>query len=187
MTGKSGRPVPCCSGPMRCMSRLKFVAILAIMAAAAWFAWNQQAEIARLTGELSAARQALSDRIAAEDRKVIEAFELGREQTARELQKQKEVLDALEAENESAAGRLAAARERMRREFAAAARGPGGADVPAADHQACDADNAYRARVLEAAGVLADGVLQVGADADQAARNFNALIATEEAREPEPK
>lgn len=169
------------------MTSIKFAAVITLLVAAAWFAWHQQSQITRLTGELSIAKQALASRIAAEDRKVIEAFELGRSQQAKVLQKQKEVLDALEDENRAAAGALDRARDRVRQQLAAAAGGPGGADVPAADPQACDTDNAYRARVLEAAGVLADGVLQVGADADQAARNFNALIATEEAREPEPE
>lgn len=163
------------------MNSIKLAAVLVAFAAASWFAWHQQSEIARLTGEVATARQALASRIMAEDKKVIEAFELGRERQAGEMRKQKEVQDALEAENRAAAGRLADARERLRRALAAPAGSAGGADVPAAAAEACEPVDAYRARVLEAARNLADGVLEVGADADEVARRHNALIELEPA------
>lgn len=158
------------------MSRIKFAAVIALLIAAAWFAWRQQSQITRLAGELSTAKQALNSRIMAEDRKVIEAFELGRAQQAQALQKQKEVLDALEDQNRAAAGALERARDRVRQQLAATAGGPGSADVPGPDPQACESLDAYRSRVLGAARILVDGVLQVGADADEAARTFNTLI-----------
>ena len=44
------------------MSRIKIVVVFAVVAACAWFAWSQQSDITRLTGELSGARQALAER-----------------------------------------------------------------------------------------------------------------------------
>lgn len=164
--------------------RLCATVVIAVCAAASAAGWYQQQQISRLTAELSSARQALVIHVAAQDRKVIDAFELGRTQQARALQKQKEVLDALNEKNRAAAGDLERARDRVRQQLAATVGVPGGADVPSAGPQACDADNAYRNRVLEAARILVDGVLQVGADADEAARNFNALIQVDQHSPP---
>lgn len=158
------------------MSRIKFAAVIALLVAAAWFTWHQQSQITRLTGELSTAKQALTSRIMAEDRKVVEAFELGRARQAQVLQKQKEAIDALEDQNRAATGALADARKRLRQQLAEPAGSPGGADVPSPGPQDCEALDAYRSRVLDAARSLVDGVLQVGADADEAARTFNTLI-----------
>lgn len=162
------------------MDTFKRILLLAFMAFIGWTIYGLQGQVADLERELSAERSGRAGDRMAQQQAVILAMEQGREQERADRIKLVEVINALDEQNRDARGDLADARRRLRQQLeGGAAAGAGGADLPAADAASCPALDAYRTQVLEAVGRLVDGVLSVGADADEAARTFNSLIQIE--------
>lgn len=158
------------------MDTLKRIVLFAALAFAGWTIYGLQGDVAGLERELSAERSGRAADRMVQQQAVIAAMEQGREEERAANRKLVEVINALDEQNRDARGDLADARKRLRQQLeSGAAAGAGGAGLPEAGGDSCPAFDAYRARILEAARSLADGVLEVGADADGVARDRNAL------------